>query len=72
MKIKSIGNYNKAVPSLFIFDKNGNFTRKDPEEVIKDALVLRPGVSYEVSDNEYIIYSSRKKADKLGRMVIED
>jgi hypothetical protein len=71
-EIKSMGNYNKAVPALFIFDKNGNITRKDPEEAIKDGLVLRPGVSYEVSDNEYIIYSARKKSDKLGRMVLQD
>jgi len=71
-EIKSMGNYNKAVPSLFIFDKNGNITRKDPEVAVKEALVLRPGVSYEVSDNEYIIYSARKKADKLARMVLED
>ncbi len=70
-EIKSMGNYNKAVPALFIFDKNGNITRKDPEEAIKDGLVLRPGVSYEVSDNEYIIYSARKKSDKLGRMVLD-
>lgn len=71
-EIRSMGNYNKAVPALFIFDKNGKITRKDPEEAIKDGLVLRPGVSYEVSDNEYIIYSARKKSDKLGRMVLQD
>jgi hypothetical protein len=70
-EVKSMGNYNKAVPALFIFDKNGKITRKDPEEAIKDGLVLRPGVSYEVSDNEYIIYSARKKSDKLGRMVLD-
>ncbi|MCW4468274.1 hypothetical protein OGH69_04785 [Flavobacterium sp. MFBS3-15] len=70
--MKKMDSPNKAVPTLFIFDKDGNFVRKDPEEAVKDALVLRPGVSYEVSDNEYIIYSSRKKADKLGRMVLED
>ena len=70
--IKRMDSPNKAVPTLFIFDKDGNFVRKDPEEAVKEALVFRPGVSYEVSDNEYIIYSSRKKADKLGRMVLED
>lgn len=70
-EVKSMGNYNKAVPALFIFDKDGNISRKDPEEAIKDGLVLRPGVSYEVSDTEYIIYSARKKSDKLGRMVLD-
>lgn len=71
-EIKSLGNYNNAVPALFIFDRSGNMTRKDPQEVIKEELVLRPGVNHSVNDNEYIIYSSRKKKDKLGRMILED
>ena len=71
-EIKSLGNYNNAVPSLFIFDEKGGITRKDPEEVIKNELVLRPGIYYRKSDNELIIYSSRKKLDKLGRLVLEN
>jgi len=71
-EIKSMGNYNKAVPSLFIFDKNGKITRKDPEAAIKEELVIRPGVRYRKSDNEFIIYSSRKSKDKLGRMFLLD
>lgn len=70
--IRSLGNYNNAVPALFIFDSNGNMTRKDPEEVIKNELVLRPGVYYRKSDKEFIVYSSRKSKDKLGRMILED
>lgn len=71
-EIKSLGNYNKAVPSLFVFGKDGSISRKDPAEAIKNELVLRPGVNFPVNDNEYIIYSSRKSSDKLGRMVLED
>ena len=70
--IKSLGNYNNAVPALFIFDSNGNITRKDPEEVIKNELVLRPGVYYRKTNKEFIVYSSRKSKDKLGRMILED
>lgn len=70
-EIKSLGNYNKAVPALFVFDNNGNMTRKDPEEVIKNELILRPGVYYRKYDNEFIVYSSRKSKDKLGRMIIK-
>jgi hypothetical protein len=70
--IKAMGNYNNAVPSLFIFDKTGKITRKDPEEAIKNELVLRPGVYYRKNQNEYIVYSSRKKKDKLGRMILQD
>lgn len=71
-EIKSMGNYNKAVPSLFVFDKTGKMTRKDPEQAVKDGLIFRPAINYQKTDNEYIIYSSRRKSDKLGRMVLED
>jgi hypothetical protein len=70
--IKSLGNYNNAVPSLFVFDAKGQITRKDPEEAIKNELVLRPGIYYRKNQNEFIIYSSRRKQDKLGRMILED
>lgn len=71
-EIKGLGNYNNAVPALFIFDDKGKITRKDPEEVIKNELVIRPGVYFRKSENELIIYSSRKKQDKLGRLFLED
>ncbi len=70
--IKSLGNYNNAVPALFEYDEKGNVTRKDPEEAIKNELVIRPGVYYRKSDKEFIVYSSRKKQDRLGRMILED
>ncbi len=71
-EIRSMGNYNKAVPSLFIFDDAGNISRKDPEEAIKNELVIRPGVYYRKNSREYIVYSSRRSKDKLGRMIMEN
>ncbi len=71
-QIKSLGNYNNSVPTLFIFDDKGNITRKDPEEVIKNELVLRPGIFNRKSDIEYLIYASRKSKDKIGRMILKD
>ena len=71
-KIKSMGNYNNSVPTLFAFDDKGNITRKDPEEVVKYQVVLRPGVFNRQSPNEYLIYASRRSEDKLGRMYIQD
>ena len=65
-------NYNNAVPTLFVFDDKGNISRKDPEEVIKNELVLRPGVYNRKTENEYIIYASRKSVDKIGRMILLD
>lgn len=71
-EIKALGNYNNAVPTLFVFDDKGNITRKDPEEVVKEELVIRPGVYNRKSDSEFIIYASRKSKDKLGRMILVD
>lgn len=71
-EIKSLGNYNNAVPTLFVFDDKGKITRKDPEEVIKNELVLRPGVFNRKSEIEYLIYASRKSKDKIGRMILRD
>jgi hypothetical protein len=71
-EIKALGNYNNAVPTLFVFDDKGNISRKDPEEVIKNELVLRPGVYNRKTENEYIIYASRKSVDKIGRMILLD
>ena len=69
-EIRSLGNYNKAIPTAFIFDENGTITRKDPEELQKDRLILRPGVYHRKNSKEYIIYASKKSKDKLGKMII--
>ncbi|MBR9845426.1 MAG: hypothetical protein GYB35_04580 [Algicola sp.] len=66
--IKWLGNYNKAVPVAIMFDDNGVMSRVDQEDVEKEQLVLRPRVHFRSSPTEYIIYSSRKSEDKLGRM----
>ncbi|MEY8848001.1 hypothetical protein AB9K26_04260 [Psychroserpens sp. XS_ASV72] len=69
-EIKWLGNYNKAVPTAMTFDDNGEITRLDQEDVQKQQLVLRPRVFFRKTDKEYIIYSSRKSQDKLGRMSV--
>ena len=70
-EIKWLGNYNKAVPAAVMFDDNGKITRVDQDEVKKHQLVLRPRVFHRKSANEYIIYSSRKSVDKLGRLTLD-
>ncbi|MFV5687016.1 hypothetical protein ACM55M_00130 [Flavobacterium sp. ZT3R25] len=69
-EIKSLGNYNNSVPTLFVFDDKGLITRKDPEEAIKNELVMRPGIFYRKNEKEFLIYASRKSEDKLGRMIL--
>ncbi len=70
-EIKALGNFNNAVPTLFVFDDKGVITRKDPEEVIKNELVIRPGIFYRKNQREYLIYASRKSQDKLGRFILD-
>lgn len=70
-KIKALGNYNNALPTLFVYDEKGNVTRKDPAEAKDNELVIRPGVYYRKSDNEILFYASRKKQNKLGRLFIK-
>ncbi|THF49108.1 hypothetical protein E6C50_12755 [Flavobacterium supellecticarium] len=70
-EIKSLGNYNNAVPTIFMFSDSGVITRKDPEEAIKNELVIRPGIFYRKNEKEFLIYASRKSQDKLGRMVLQ-
>lgn len=69
-EIKWLGNYNKALPAAITFNNDGSFTRLDQENAEKYQLVLRPRVYYRNSPSEYIIYSSRKSEDKLGRMTV--
>ncbi len=70
-KIRSLGNYNKALPTAFSFDDKGVITRIDPKDVEEKRLVIRPGVYYRKTPSEYIIYSSRKAKDKIGRMIVK-
>ena len=70
-EIKGLGNYNKALPTAFVFDNNGNITRIDQENYEDGQLILRPRVFLRKSPKEYIIYSSRKSEDRLGRMTID-
>lgn len=69
-KIKPLGNYNKAIPAAFTFDENGAVTRKDPENIDEDRLIIRPGVFYRKTPKDYIIYASKRSKDKLGRLTI--
>lgn len=70
-EIKWLGNYNKAVPVAIVFDDAGNMRRVDQEDVEKYQLILRPRVFFRKTSKEYIIYSSRRSEDKIGRMTIE-
>lgn len=70
-KIKWLGNYNKAVPVAMIFDDEGNMRRVDQEDIEEYQLILRPRVYFRKTNKEYIIYSSRRSEDKIGRMTVE-
>lgn len=69
-EIKPLGNYNKSVVTLFEYDKEGKLTRIDKESNTSDQLIVRPGIFFDITDDEYIIYSSKKSVDKLGRLFV--
>lgn len=70
-EIKWFGNYNKAVLVAIIFHDAVNLRRVDQEDVEKYQLILRSRVFFRKTDKEYIIYSSRRSEDKIGRMTFK-
>lgn len=70
-KMETMTKPESSSPALFTYNSKGEVTRKDPEELSKDRVVMRPAVFYQVSDKEFIIYASNKGSNKLGRMVIK-
>ena len=71
-EVRNMGNYKSSVPALIVFSADGKISRKDPQEAVKSELVLKPGVYSRKSNNELIVYSSKMKKDKLGRMTLKD
>ena len=70
-EVKKMARYNKALPTAFVYDQDGNMERIDQENAEDKQLILRPGVYYRKSPSDYIIYSSRKSVEKLGRLKVE-
>ncbi len=69
--IKLTGNFNKSNITAFEFDNEGNLTRLDKNSATEGQLVIRPQIYFDIDRDEYIIYSSKKSVDKLGRMFID-
>ncbi len=68
-KINKLNNFKNTILSLFIFDENGNAKRID-RNYSKDSYILKPEIYYLKTNEEYIINSSNKKNDKLGRLIL--
>jgi len=66
--VKAIAGFNKSVMTIFEFDKTGKMKRIDAD---KNQLIIRPQVYFDKFNDEYIIYSSKKSVDKLGRMFVD-
>ncbi len=70
--VRKVKNVNKMIPVAFEFDDaTGDMTRIDPEDFEKRQIVVRPGVMYQLNDNESIIYGSSKSETKLGVLKLE-
>ena len=71
--VRKVKNINKMIPVAFEFDDaSGTMTRVDPEEFEKRQIVVRPGVMYQLNDNESIIYGSSRSETKLGTLKLEE
>lgn len=68
--IKRMTSYNKSTITAFEFDSIGKLTRIDKDNPTTDQLNIRPQIFFDKYNDEYIIYSSKKSVDKLGRMFI--
>jgi len=67
--VKKAKNINKMIPVAFQFDDaTGEMIRIDPEDYEKRQIVLRPGVTYFMNNDELIIYGSSRSETKLGRL----
>lgn len=67
-EISRTGAFNKSVLTIFEYDKDGKATRIDSDDASKNKLILRPQVYNRKHEDEFIIYSSKKSVDKLGRL----
>ncbi|TVZ53199.1 hypothetical protein [Dokdonia sp. Hel_I_53] len=70
--VKKVRRINKMIPVAFEFDDStGEMTRIDPEDFEKKQIVVRPGVGYQLNNNEAIIYGSNRSETRLGSLKIE-
>lgn len=69
--IKKMVSYNKSAITAFEFNSTGKLTRIDKENPTSDQLNIRPQIFFDKYEDEYIIYSSKRSVDKLGRMFID-
>ena len=70
-KRKVLANMRKGLPMMATIDKNG---KKEVEVIFgaKDTeTILRPTIYLKISDNEFIIYGSNRKKDKLGKLTVK-
>lgn len=67
--VKRVKSINKMIPVAFEFDDaTGTMKRVDPKDFEKKQIVFRPGVRYQYSDTEAIIYGSSKNETRLGTL----
>lgn len=66
---KRLSNPHKGITTAFVIDYNGKMKRIDPEEATENEVVIRPGVSNQVEKNEVLVYASKRKKDKVGRII---
>lgn len=68
---KTLSGFKKASLQMVVIDQAGNMTKTTLAERDKEEVVLRPGIYFQDSYDEILIYGSRKKKEKFGRILFE-
>jgi hypothetical protein len=66
---KRLNNPHKGLTTAFVVNFSGKMKRIDTEEAAANEVVIRPGISNQVESNELLIYASKRKKDKVGRII---
>ncbi len=70
-KIKKLTSPKKGVPAVVKITDDGEMIRKPGYEVLSEDVILRPKISRQVAEDEILVYGSKKKSEKIGRLIFE-
>ncbi len=69
-KRKTLTNMKKGLPMMAIIDKDGNKTVDVVFGAKDDETIFRTTINLQISNNEYFIYGSKLRKDKLGKITV--
>jgi len=69
---KKLSNPKKGIPAIVTINREtGDLDKIAGYEVLSNDVILRPRISKQVSPNEVLVYGSKKKSEKIGRLIFD-